>query len=543
MRLNRKFCSILALLLLLSMLMVTFPVSPAVAATGTISINTSTSPVGSEVTMTGFGFTPRSLLTVNFLGRTLPNHMRVSPDGTFSLLLYVSRTAGGIYNVCVTTDAGDTSNMLLFTVTSNLVLDHSSGNVGDYIRVQGSGFNASTSVNVRISDKDWFTAETDEHGSIGWNFASGKEVPSIDNGEYLVVADNAPPVTFRVPRYNWPVSITENYTLASDMAFPDSGFIIEADNITLDLNGHTITGRYAPNPPIGPTSFGILLSRHTGVTIKNGTIQGFSYGLFVDSSNNNLVDGITLTRNADAGLYIVSSDNNIVEDVVSENNGNVGLGGAGIMLVESNNNTIQNVVSTDNKMLGIEILGFNDYPVNNIVKDSVISGNREWGLLLIHVSNSTISGNLIDGNVMGIPRLLPLPPAGLALINSISNIISDNNIRGNMVAGVSLNGSNSNSILNNQIQSNMSPGVTLGNSDDNIILNNRIHKNMGNGIIVGAPEPFMMSTNNLFIGNNLTDNNGRYSIHDLSTGSGTSGTANYYENNRGETSLPDGLIK
>jgi len=89
----------------------------------------------------------------------------------------------------------------------------------------------------------------------------------------------------------------------------------------------------------------------------------------------------------------------------------------------------------------------------------------------------------------------------------------------------------------------VSLGVTFGNSDNNSFTHNRIHKNKGNGLIVGGPEPSMMSTNNSFIGNNLTGNSGRYSIHDLSTGSGTSGTANIYEDNKGETSLPDGLVK
>jgi len=61
-----------------------------------------------------------------------------------------------------------------------------------------------------------------------------------------------------------PMHLTADYTLNSDMIFSGTGFIIDANNITLDLNGHTITGSYSGALPY----HGVSVSGHTGVTLR-----------------------------------------------------------------------------------------------------------------------------------------------------------------------------------------------------------------------------------------------------------------------------------
>ena len=60
------------------------------------------------------------------------------------------------------------------------------------------------------------------------------------------------------------------YTLNQDLT---EGIVIDADNFTLDGAGHTVTG--------SGSSYGISLSGRTGVIVKNLTVQGFDYGIYL----------------------------------------------------------------------------------------------------------------------------------------------------------------------------------------------------------------------------------------------------------------------
>src|SRR5881296_2888162 len=77
-------------------------------------------------------------------------------------------------------------------------------------------------------------------------------------------------------------TITQDTTLDSDLLdCPGDGIVIGADNITLDLNGHTIDGSGLS----GCNNSGKIYdgvrdpAGHDGVTIENGTIQDFWRGI------------------------------------------------------------------------------------------------------------------------------------------------------------------------------------------------------------------------------------------------------------------------
>jgi hypothetical protein len=72
------------------------------------------------------------------------------------------------------------------------------------------------------------------------------------------------------------------------------GLIVGANNITIDLDGHLIDG-------VGLDA-GILNNGYDSVTITNGTITQFDYGILLNPGTSlNIVDSMRLESNQEAG--------------------------------------------------------------------------------------------------------------------------------------------------------------------------------------------------------------------------------------------------
>jgi hypothetical protein len=73
-------------------------------------------------------------------------------------------------------------------------------------------------------------------------------------------------------------TITRSTTLTKGLGpCPGSGVVIGANNITLDLGGHTIRSQSFPSsgPPPPSPGAGVLIGDHHGVTVRDGTITGY----------------------------------------------------------------------------------------------------------------------------------------------------------------------------------------------------------------------------------------------------------------------------
>jgi len=159
--------SILALAIIFSLLMLAIPATPALALglVGTITISPTTGPVGTTVAISGTGFTGASTYTVKFDTTTVATG---TCDGSGDIVTNFSVPAKdrGQYAVTVTTTAPDTSNSINFTITPKVTLSPSSGHVGDTVTVNGSGFNASSSVTIYFDTTSVKTVTSDANGSF-----------------------------------------------------------------------------------------------------------------------------------------------------------------------------------------------------------------------------------------------------------------------------------------------------------------------------------------------------------------------------------------
>ena len=85
--------------------------------------------------------------------------------------------------------------------------------------------------------------------------------------------------------------VTANITAAVDACFR-----VQADRITLDLGGYTISRNNSPFTGMGVSDD---RSRRTSTVVRNGTITNFGWGLFLAASTRTTVRNVTVLGNTD----------------------------------------------------------------------------------------------------------------------------------------------------------------------------------------------------------------------------------------------------
>src|ERR671936_827812 len=108
--------------------------------------------------------------------------------------------------------------------------------------------------------------------------------------------------------------VSESFRLTNDMRCQGDGMVIVADNVTVDLGGHTLTG-----PGMGPQtwplpqldSVGVRVSGRSGVTIRNGKTAAFSTGIYLVDTTASTIENVTTQHNP-FGFYIHNSTHNTV---------------------------------------------------------------------------------------------------------------------------------------------------------------------------------------------------------------------------------------
>src|SRR5688572_24588742 len=101
-------------------------------------------------------------------------------------------------------------------------------------------------------------------------------------------------------------TITTDTTLANDLTdCPGNGIVIGADDITLDLNGHTVDGTFVPEecppgpPPPGCVSNGVHSEGHEAVTVKGGSVQEFGSGVWLAEGADHRLRQLSVSDNGD----------------------------------------------------------------------------------------------------------------------------------------------------------------------------------------------------------------------------------------------------
>jgi parallel beta-helix repeat protein len=290
-------------------------------------------------------------------------------------------------------------------------------------------------------------------------------------------------------------TITTNTTLGNDVAgCAGNGVVIGAPNITLDLNGHTISGdEQGETVCEGPTSgdFGVDNSGgYDGVTVKNGSILDFEEGVMLLDADDSVVHHIDLSGFPIfcQGIYSDGGDR-----VNIHHNSVYGARIRNIGVLLSTGAVIEANTLTEARHVGIALWTSSGGRVaGNTV--SAPSAQTDFAIEFFGTANSQVVGNTVDGaRFDGI--VFARSDDNFVALNTVSNVRNDPDPTdpGQFGGIEAVDDADRNQIVSNVAFNNQAPGIAVGlplsdsgSTDGNTVSNNTVRDNLGDGIIVGT---------------------------------------------------------
>jgi parallel beta-helix repeat protein len=235
------------------------------------------------------------------------------------------------------------------------------------------------------------------------------------------------------------MQITVDTTLTEDHNGPIE---IVADSVTLDCDGHKVTG-------IG-SGLGISMFEQSGVTIRDCDVSGFMTGIVVNHSTGNLVEDNHVHDNVGAGfpvgIEVRSSPNNIIKNNVVARNGD-----DGIHLAPGCEGRCETEPNSD----------------GNMIEGNTATDNGRYGIALWYSDNNTISGNAARNN----------GASGFGIGESQNTTITNNDARNNGKNGFGIGGAHNTTFTNNEARSNGYVGFAIHDDSTATFTNNDAHRN------------------------------------------------------------------
>ena len=239
---HSKIFRTLALIIILSLLLLAIPATPALAQY--VTLNPTSGTVGTPVTVTGTGFTTHAYVYIFFGYSTLyPITSTPVTGGYFTRSFVVPSTAiPGFAYVVVRDGPIYTSTTLTatpFTVTARqITISPTSGYVGSTVTVSGSGFDPSSSVTIYFGTTAVYTVTATATGTFS---AATFTVPESPRGIHIVKGSSAsgdsPGVNFTTLQK---ITVTPASGAASDTVtvsgtgfVANSGITLYFDNVTV----------------------------------------------------------------------------------------------------------------------------------------------------------------------------------------------------------------------------------------------------------------------------------------------------------------------
>jgi large repetitive protein len=248
-------------------------------------------------------------------------------------------------------------------------------------------------------------------------------------------------------------TITADTTLDRDLTgCPSNGIVVGADDITLDLNGHTISGNGKPEPVRRCRrdqicDVGVANDDHAGVTIRGGSVRGFVLGVGVFRGRDDRFVELNSSHNQVFGFVIGGSSRIVIRDSSAHDNRRPE--GDGLGVFNSHDVRIVHNSFRRNAQLGMHIADSRE----NLVKGNLTSRNGDFGMLL------DADGNQVRGN-----RSVRDSGTGILVGHGSRNVIAGNRISGSG-EGIAVERGRGNRVVRNLVAHTRKSGIRLGIGD------------------------------------------------------------------------------
>jgi parallel beta-helix repeat protein len=245
-------------------------------------------------------------------------------------------------------------------------------------------------------------------------------------------------------------TITADTVLDHDLTgCPSNGLVIGANNITLDLHGHTISGdgklvRRCPRQQI--CDVGVANDDRSGVTVRNGSVRGFAMGVGVFRVRDNRLVKLTSSHNQWFGFVIANSSGTVLRDSTATDNPRPDGDGLGVFF--SHDLRIVGNEFRRNGQIGIHL----EKSTRNLVKGNEFVDNGDFGVFV------QADGNQIRGNrcVRG--------GAGILVGPGSRNVIAGNRVK-RSEEGIAVEKGRGNVVTRNVVVRTKNSGIRLGIED------------------------------------------------------------------------------
>ena len=231
--------------------------------------------------------------------------------------------------------------------------------------------------------------------------------------------------------YRAPFTITEPgyYRVINNLNSNSHGIIIASDDVVLDLAGFQINS-IGPNPSATGDA-GIMINKQQNITIRNGTIKGFNYGIYAGNIRDyggNLFENLKLIRNLQMGICVASRNSVIRNNLISQTYGSgkeytygIYVEGPGTII---KNNEVFGTYPSSGQSEGVGIsltnTGRGSLVEENVVANSKdLESGRSFGIWVGAIDNDNTAVGVINNRITNMV-------VGIASSAAVNGVYRDN---------------------------------------------------------------------------------------------------------------------
>lgn len=207
------------------------------------------------------------------------------------------------------------------------------------------------------------------------------------------------------------ISTPGDYCLAGNVvttATSGEAITVAAGSVTIDLQGYEIAGTGSPSS----TAAGIRSWAQSDVTVRNGTIRGFMYGVVLDgpsggaSSRNAVVEGLRIVNATYTGIRVTSQNASVSRNQVIQTGGTTMQGSsptfAGIVVFGSRIVVEKNEIAGFAAISGTSSVGILTNPGTNVLLERNRIFDARTGIYVGSSAAVQVIGNQIWQGTTGV---------------------------------------------------------------------------------------------------------------------------------------------